>query len=81
MITIIFGPPRAGKTALMVKLLNDVAFDKARNGAMQQVITDKNDNEGFHLTVPTHCVAANFEITFRKQGFRPRQARVIDPKC
>lgn len=79
MITIIFGPPRAGKTALMVKMLNDVAFDKARNGAMQKVITDKNENEGFHLTVPTHCAAANFEITFRKQGFRPRQARVIDP--
>ncbi len=79
MITIILGPPRAGKTALMVKMLNDVAFDKTRNGAMQRIIMDKNENEGFHLTVPTHCAAANFEITFRKQGFKPRQARVIDP--
>ena len=79
MITIIFGPPRAGKTALMVKLLNDVAFDMERNRAMQRVIMNKNEFEGYKLTVPTHCAAANFEITFRKQGYRPRQARVIDP--
>ncbi len=79
MITIIFGPPRAGKSALMVKMLNDVAFDNARNRAIQRIIMDKIENEGFHLTVPTHCAAANFEITFRKQGFKPRQARVIDP--
>ncbi len=79
MITIIFAPPRAGKTALMVKMLNDAAFNKDRNRAMQQVITDKNDNEGYHLTVPVHCVSANFEVMFKKQGYRPRQARVIDP--
>ncbi len=79
MITIIFGPPRIGKTALMVKILNDIAFDKERNRLMQSVIRDKNDNWGYRLTVPTHCVATNFEATFKKPGFKARQSRVIDP--
>lgn len=79
MITIIFAPPRTGKTALMVKLLNDAAFDRERIRAMQRTIADKNENEGYHLTIPTHCAAANFEATFRRQGYRPRTARVIDP--
>ena len=79
MILIIFGPPRAGKTALMVKLLNDVAFNNERNRAMQRVIMSKNEREGYHLSVPTHCASANFEITFKKQGYKQRQSRVIDP--
>ena len=79
MITIIFGPPRIGKTAFMVYMLNNIAYDNARNRAMQNVIMSKNTYDGFNLTIPEHCVAANFEIAFRKQGHLPRRARVIDP--
>lgn len=79
MITIIFGPPRAGKTALMVKLLNDVAFDYERTRKMQKVLREKNEKDGWNLTIPKHCVSANFDIKFRKEFFLPRHARVIDP--
>lgn len=79
MITIIFGPPRIGKTAFMVRLLNDVAFDVERNREMQETIKFKNEYEGYNLTIPNHCVAANFEITFEEDGYSPRRARVIDP--
>lgn len=79
MITIIFGPPRAGKTALMVKLLNDVAFDFERNRLMQKVIECKNIENGWKLKAPIHCTSANFEIVFKKEGYNPRNARVIDP--
>ena len=79
MITIIFGPPRIGKTAFMVYMLNNIAYNKARNRAMQNVIMSKNTYDGFNLTIPEHCVAANFEIAFRKQGRLPRRARVIEP--
>ena len=79
MITIIFGPPRIGKTAFMVYLLNKVAFDFERNRAMQRELEFKNAN-GFNLTIPKHCASANFEIEFRKMGYYPRKARIIDPK-
>ena len=79
MITIIFGPPRAGKTALMVKMLNDACFDYERNQKMRQVIKLKNDTLGRNLSIPEHCVSANFEITFVKEYYNNRKARVIDP--
>ena len=78
MITIIFGPPRIGKTAFMVNWLNNVAYDFERNRMMQQSIRYKNEN-GFNLTVPQHAVSANFEIKFSKQGYRRREARIINP--
>ena len=79
MITIIFGPPRIGKTAFMVYQLNERAFDYERNLAMQETIFFKNQN-GFNLTIPEHCVSANFDITFEQDGYSPRKARLIDPK-
>lgn len=79
MITIIFGPPRIGKTAFMVYLLNLRAYDFERNRAMQRSIEQKNRN-GFKLTVPEHCASANFEINFKHNGYRGRKARIIDPK-
>ena len=79
MITIIFGPPRAGKTALMVYMLNDVAFDYERNRNMRKFIEKKNLEKNWNVQAPIHCTSANFEITFRKQGYNPRYARVIDP--
>ena len=42
MISIIFGPPRIGKTAFLVYLLNCAAFDYERNYAMQEAIKEKN---------------------------------------
>ena len=79
MITIIFGPPRIGKTAFMVYLLNLRAFDFERNRTMRRELAFKNEN-GFNLSIPEHCVSANFDIKFRKEGYRPRKARIIDPK-
>ena len=63
----------------MVYMLAQAVFNYQRNRAMQLTLEDKNRN-GFNLTIPQHCVAANFNVTFRKQGHKPRQARVIEPK-
>lgn len=78
MITIIFGPPRIGKTAFMVYKLNEACFDYERNRAMQRSLELKNQN-GFNLTIPKHCVSANFDVTFAKQGYYKRKARHINP--
>ena len=63
----------------MVYLLNEYAYDLQRNRAMQRELWYKNLN-GFDLSIPKHCASANFEIDFRKTGYYPRKARVIDPK-
>lgn len=78
MITIIFGPPRIGKTALMTFFLNEAAFNRERNYQMKEAIKFKNEN-GFNLSIPEHCVSANFDVTFRRQGYSPRKARIINP--
>ena len=68
MITIIFAPPRTGKTCFMTHLLNLHAFDRERTKSMIREIMRKNAN-GFNLTIPRHCVSANYDITFRKFGY------------
>ena len=78
MITIIFAPPRTGKTCYMTHCLNQLAFDKERNYSMASEIMSKNKN-GFNLTVPKHCVSANYDITFHKFGYSPRHNRRINP--
>ena len=78
MITIIFAPPRTGKTCFMTHILNLHAFDKLRNKQMRQEIMSKNAN-GFNLTIPKHCVSSNYDITFRKYGYSPRFNRRINP--
>ena len=78
MITIIFAPPRTGKTCFMTHILNLHAFDKLRNKQMRQEIMRKNAN-GFNLTIPKHCVSSNYDITFRKYGYSPRFNRRINP--
>ena len=78
MITIIFGPPRIGKTMLMVYLLTEAAFNRERNRKMRKALEEKNRN-GFNLTIPDYAVSANFDITFRKYGYSQRKARIIDP--
>ncbi len=78
MITIIFAPPRTGKTCFMTHLLNTIAFDRVRNRNMARELINKNNN-GFDLTIPKHCVSANYAISFRKFGYRPRPNRMINP--
>lgn len=80
MITIIFAPPRTGKTCLMTHLLNQQAFKRERNRKMQREIVSKQQN-GFNSikTIPIHCVSANYDITFKKFGYSPRLSRRINP--
>lgn len=78
MITIIFAPPRTGKTCFMTHLLNMTAFNRQRNKQMANEIASKNQG-GFNLTIPKHCVSANYDITFKKFGYSPRFSRRINP--
>lgn len=80
MITIIFAPPRTGKTCFLTHTACMTAFDRQRNRAMQNEIASKiaNGFDGIH-TIPTHCVAANYDIIMRKFGYRPRLSRRINP--
>lgn len=80
MITIIFAPPRTGKTCFLTHLACMTAFDRQRNRAMQAEIMSKRANGFEHLeTIPVHCVSANYNITMRKFGYRPRFNRHINP--
>ena len=67
MITIIFAPPRTGKTCFMTHIAHETAFDYDRNKRMRQEILHKRQN-GFEAiqTVPQHCVAANYDMTFAR---------------
>lgn len=78
MITIIFAPPRTGKTCFLTHILNQIAFDRERNLAMFNEIKIKNQN-GFNLTIPKHCVSANYDITCKMFGYSPRFSRRINP--
>lgn len=80
MIGILFAPPRTGKTCLMTHMANMAAFDRQRNRAMQLEIMNKRAN-GFDgiQTIPVHCVSANYDMTMRKFGYRPRLNRRINP--
>ena len=62
----------------MTHILNTYAFDRQRNKMMRKEIMGKIQS-GFNLTIPTHCVSANYDITFRKYGYSPRHNRRINP--
>lgn len=79
MITIIFAPPRTGKTCFMTHLLNQQAFNRQRNRAMASEIMNKKNNGFDKLTIPIHCVSANYDITFKKFRYSPRFSRRINP--
>ena len=79
MITIIFAPPGTGKTCLMTHFLNLHAFDRERNFKMFKEIMLKKLNGFKSLTVPKHCVSANYDLTLRKFRYRPRHNRKINP--
>lgn len=80
MITIIFAPPRTGKTCFMTHIARETAFDRQRNRSMQTEIIRKIQS-GFNgiKTVPIHCVSANYDMTFRKVRYSPRYSRRINP--
>ncbi len=80
MITIIFAPPRTGKTCFMTHTACVTAFDRQRTKAMQSELTAKIEN-GFDKiqTIPDHCVSANYDITLRKFRHSPKLSRRINP--
>ena len=80
MITIVFAPPRTGKTCFLTHIATTTAFDRQRTRAMQAEIRGKQLS-GFDWikTVPEHCVASNYDITMRKFGYSPRFNRRINP--
>lgn len=78
MITIIFAPPGAGKTALMTHILNSAFYDFDRTKKMQEEIIKKN-TAGWNLSIPTHSVSANYDILSYKFGFERYKNRIINP--
>lgn len=79
-ITIIFAPPRTGKTALMTHISNLTAFNRQRNRAMQIELMEKIKNGFANIkTIPIHCVSANYDCKFKKFGYSPRFSRRINP--
>lgn len=80
MITIIFAPPRTGKTCFMTHLAHEKAFDRERNTNMVREIIKKQKN-GFKniKTIPIHCVSSNYDMKFSKFRYSPRFSRRINP--
>lgn len=79
MINVIFAPPRTGKTCLMTHLLNTAMYDRQRNRAMACEIMQKRLNGFNSLTIPQHCVSANYDIFGRKFRYSRRYSRRINP--
>ncbi len=80
MITIIFAPPRTGKTCFMTHCLNVQAFNRQRNRQMQVELTSKVQNGFTNIkTIPLHCVSASYDCKFKKFGYSPRFSRRINP--
>lgn len=80
MITIIFAPPRTGKTCFMTHIAHEAAFNSGRNRSMIKEIVTKQLN-GFEniKTIPTHCVSANYDMKFKKFRYSVRYNRRINP--
>lgn len=77
-ITIIFAPPRTGKTAFMTYLANEFAFDRLRFKLMRDEIFQKNKN-GFNLNIPNSIVCSNYDMEFIKFGYSHRKNIRINP--
>ncbi len=78
MITIVFGPPGAGKTCLMTHLGVQECFNRERTYLMKQEILHKNST-GFNLSIPLHTLSSNYDIIAHKFGYSPRFSRRINP--
>ena len=77
-ITIIFAPPRTGKTAFMTYLANEYAFNRGRYKSMITEVAQKNQN-GFNLRIPNTIVCSNYDMEFRKFGYSHRRNIKINP--
>ena len=71
MITIIFAPPRTGKTAFMTYMARESAFNRERNKLMQHELLSRKIN-GFNKikTIPVHCVSSNYDMVFKKFRYK-----------
>lgn len=54
-------------------------FNRERNRAMAREIMAKRANGFNKLTIPPHCVSANYDIIGRKFRYSPRVSRRINP--
>lgn len=80
MITIIFAPPRTGKTCFMTHCLVEQAYNRQRNRTMRAEIIQKQLGGFSNIkTIPVHCVSANYDIVCRKFRYSPRLSRRINP--
>lgn len=80
MITIIFAPPRTGKTCFLTHIANTAAFDRERNTAMRrEILLKRQSGFGGLQSIPPHCVSANYDIVMRRFGYSPRLSRRINP--
>ena len=80
MITIVFAPPRTGKTCFITHMAHETAFDYDRNRRMAVELARKRES-GFTdiATTPIHCVSANYDMVFHQFGYTPRFSRRINP--
>lgn len=78
MITIIFAPPRTGKTALLTHIMNTYAFDRQRWRQMADEIATKNAG-GFNYSTPQTVVCTNYDFVGHKFGYSPRPSFRINP--
>lgn len=64
----------------MTHIAHEMAFDRERNKLMVREIMLKQQS-GFEniVTIPKHCVSANYDMQFRKFGYSPRFNRRINP--
>lgn len=62
----------------MTHILREAAFNRERTRAMQCEILQKNAN-GFNLSIPQHCVSANYDLKMKKFRYSPRVNRRINP--
>jgi len=79
MITIIFGPPRVGKTAFMTHYINQALFDRERYRKTKRSLLAMNA-AGFNYSIPTvPVVCTNYDVTGKRFGYNKRITRRINP--
>jgi hypothetical protein len=75
MITIIFAPPRFGKTVLMTHFLNLALYDRQRSKAMWNEL----NRIGYEFEPPQHTVFANYDVVGKKFGYTEKTNYRINP--
>lgn len=80
MITIIFGPPRAGKTSLMTHFAVEHITALAQEDIFNcKAVIKKLNKGGFNLSIlKRHLVFSDYQIVGRQDGIKPRLSYDID---